>query len=206
LTTDDLYYAMPLQENQLDASNYNEIVGSETNGKKLIKDSPLMNSDVITPYKKVIIDEVRKKVLDLLKRANVTITPEDEVEISSHYGLEKFEEVGCLIINKINREYCKKIIVQLSNQKHPVHHHIKKEETFELLYGDCELNLNGKNIELEVGKPILISRGVNHSFASKNGCVVEEVSTTHHLNDSKYENVEISSLDLSKRKVYINLL
>jgi len=156
--------------------------------------------------KKVIIDEVRKKVLDLLKRANVTITPEDEVEISSHYGLEKFEEVGCLIINKINREYCKKIIVQLSNQKHPVHHHIKKEETFELLYGDCELNLNGKNIELEVGKPILISRGVNHSFASKNGCVVEEVSTTHHLNDSKYENVEISSLDLSKRKVYINLL
>jgi N-acetylneuraminate synthase len=206
LTSDDLYYSMPLQEGQLDASNYYDIVGSEINGKGLVKDEPLMKSEVITPYKKVIIDKIRKRVLDLLKRANVTVTSEDEVEISSHYGLEKFEEIGCLIINKINREYCKKIIVQLPNQKHPVHHHIKKEETFELLYGDCELNLNGKNIELEVGKPILISRGVNHSFASKNGCVVEEVSTTHHLNDSKYENVEISSLDLSKRKVYINLL
>ena len=206
LTSDDLYYSMPLQEGQLDASNYYDIVGSEINGKGLVKDEPLMKFDVITPYKKVIIDKVRKKILDLLKRANVTITPEDEVEISSHYGLEKFEEVGCLIINKINREYCKKIIVQLPNQKHPVHHHIKKEETFELLYGDCELNLNDKGVELEVGKPILISRGVNHSFSSKGGCVIEEVSTTHHLNDSKYENVEISSLDLSKRKVYINLL
>lgn len=206
LTSDDLYYAMPLQEGQLDASNYNEIVGSEVNGKKVMKDSPLMSSDIIAPYKKVIIDEVRKKVLDLLKRANVTITPDDEVEISSHYGLERFEEVGCLIINKINREYCKKIIVQLPNQKHPVHHHIKKEETFELLYGDCTVNRNGTDIPLETGRPLLITRGVNHSFSSKNGCVVEEVSTTHHLNDSKYENVEISGLDLSDRKVYIDLL
>ena len=110
-----------------------------------------------------------------------------------------------MIINKINREYCKKIIVQLPNQKHPVHHHIKKEETFELLYGDCTLNLNGKDIELEVGKPVLISRGIDHSFSSKNGCVVEEVSTTHYLNDSKYENVEITGLDLSDRKIYIKL-
>jgi len=206
LTPDDLYYSMPLQEGQLNASDYNDIVGSEIDGRKLSKDEPLMKSDIILPYEKVIINEVKTKVLDLLNRTNVTITPDDEVEISSHYGLEKFEEVGCLIINKINREYCKKIIVQLPNQKHPVHHHIIKEETFELLYGDCELNLNDKGIELEVGKPILISRGVNHSFSSKGGSVIEEISTTHHLNDSKYKDVEISNLDLSKRKGYINLL
>ena len=206
LTSDDLYYSMPLQEGQLDVSDYYDIVGSEINREKLVKDEPLMKSDVVAPFQKVVIDKVRKKVLNLLKNANVSITTEDEVEISSHYGLEKFEEIGCLIINKINREYCKKIIVQLPNQKHPVHHHISKEETFELLYGDCELNLNGKDIELEVGRPILINRGVNHSFSSKGGCVIEEISTTHHLNDSKYKDVEISNLDLSKRKGYINLL
>ena len=150
--------------------------------------------------------KLEKKVLNLLKNANVSITTEDEVEISSHYGLEKFEEIGCLIINKINREYCKKIIVQLPNQKHPVHHHISKEETFELLYGDCELNLNGKDIELEVGRPILINRGVNHSFSSKGGCVIEEISTTHHLNDSKYDDVNINKIDLTDRKIYINLV
>jgi len=141
-----------------------------------------------------------------LEKANVTITPDDEVEISTHYGLENFEKTGCLIINKINREYCKKIIVQLPNQKHPSHYHIKKEETFELLYGDCTLKINGSDVPLELGNPFLISQGVHHSFRSKNGCVVEEVSTTHHLNDSKYDDVKISSLDLSKRKIYINLL
>jgi sialic acid synthase SpsE/quercetin dioxygenase-like cupin family protein len=203
LTSDDLYYSMPLQEGQLDASNYYDIVGSETT-INLTKDKPLNESDIIQD--EVIMGRVKTKVLSLLEKANVTITPDDEVEISSHYGLEKFEEVGCLIINKINREYCKKIIVQLPNQKHPSHYHIKKEETFELLYGDCELNLNSKDIELEIGKPILINRGVNHSFSSKGGCVIEEVSTTHYLNDSKYENVEINSLELNARKVYIKLI
>jgi N-acetylneuraminate synthase len=202
LTLDDIYFAYPLQEGQLDPSNYYDIVGSKTT-INLTKDKPLNESDIIQD--EVIIGRVKTKVLSLLEKANITITPDDEVEISAHYGLEKFEEIGCLIINKINREYCKKIIVQLSNQKHPVHHHVSKEETFELLYGDCKLNLNGKDIELEVGKPILIRRGVNHSFLSKGGCVIEEISTTHYLNDSKYDDININKIDLSNRKSYINL-
>ena len=206
LTPQDVYYAMPVQDGQLNTSNYEEIMGSETNGMNLTQDTPLMKTDIIASYRKVIIDDVRKQVLDLLEAANVTITPSDKVDISCHYGLEKFPEVGCLLIDKINREYCKKIIVQLPNQKHPVHHHIKKEEAFELLYGDCTLNLNGKDIVLEAGKPVLIARGVKHSFSSQNGCVVEEVSTTHHLNDSKYEDLTINTLELSDRKVTIRLL
>ena len=206
LTPQDVYYAMPVQDGQLNASNYDEIMGSETNGMNLTQDTPLMKTDIIASYRKVIIDDVRKQVLDLLEAANVTITPSDKVDISCHYGLEKFPEVGCLLIDKINREYCKKIIVQLPNQKHPVHHHIKKEEAFELLYGDCTLNLNGKDIVLEAGKPVLIARGVKHSFSSQNGCVVEEVSTTHHLNDSKYEDLTINTLEPSDRKVTIRLL
>ena len=52
----------------------------------------------------------------------------------------------------------------------------------------------------------MITRGVNHSFSSKGGCVIEEISTTHKLNDSKYEDVRISNLDLSDRKIYIKLM
>jgi N-acetylneuraminate synthase len=203
LTLDDIYFAYPLQEGQLDPSNYYDIIGSKTT-INLTKDKPLNESDIIQD--EVIIGRVKTKVLSLLEKANVTITPDDEVEISTHYGLENFEKTGCLIINKINREYCKKIIVQLPNQKHPSHYHIKKEETFELLYGDCTLKINGREVPLELGNPFLILQGVHHSFRSKNGCVVEEVSTTHHLNDSKYDDVKINSLDLSKRKIYINLL
>ncbi|HAI39491.1 MAG TPA: spore coat protein, partial [Maribacter sp.] len=115
-----------------------------------------------------------------------TVTEKDKVQLSAHYGLDNFFDTGCTIIDKVNREYCKKILVVLPNQSHPVHHHIKKEEAFELLHGECVLNMNGKDIQLVKGEPKIIFRGVKHSFRSEGGCVLEEVSTTHHLNDSKY--------------------
>ena len=92
------------------------------------------------------------------------------------------------------------------NQAHPVHHHLKKEEAFELLYGDCTLNLNGRDIELKKGVPLLIPRRVNHSFKTKDGCVIEEVSTTHHRGDSVYKDPTINLLELQDRKIKINLL
>ena len=91
------------------------------------------------------------------------------------------------------------------NQSHPIHRHIKKEEAFELLSGDCTLNLNGKDINLQKGKPVLIARGVNHSFNSTNGCVIEEVSTTHVVGDSIYVDPLINSLKTEERKIKISL-
>ena len=93
----------------------------------------------------------------------------------------------------------------MPEQDHPTHHHIKKEEAFELLYGDCELTLNGKPIDMKVGDAIVISRGVKHSFKSKNGCVIEEVSTTHLSGDSVYDDPVINSLKISDRKIKIKM-
>ena len=84
-----------------------------------------------------------------------------------------------------------------------MHHHVKKEETFELLSGDCSINLNNKIVKLKLGKPVLIPRGVDHSFSSENGCVIEEISTTHFKGDSVYEDPEIFKLKLSERKFFI---
>ena len=56
------------------------------------------------------------------------------------------------------------------------------------------------------GEPKIIFRGVKHSFRSKNGCIIEEVSTTHYLNDSKYLDSNISKLNLSDRKINIKLV
>ena len=128
------------------------------------------------------------------------------MQLSAHYGLGNFRKTGCTIVDKVNREYCKKILVLLPNQSHPIHHHIKKEETFELLSGDCTLNLNGRDIGMVKGEPKIIFRGVKHSFKSKNGCVVEEISTTHHLNDSIYINTDINKLKLSDRKINIKIV
>ena len=93
----------------------------------------------------------------------------------------------------------------LSNQSHPTHYHLQKEECFELLDGDCTLTLNGRDIELKKGIPILINRKVRHSFRTKKGCIIEEVSTTHIKGDSIYEDLSINKLELKDRKIEIKL-
>ena len=140
------------------------------------------------------------KISSLLQEAKISHTNE-ELEISAHFGLKNFHKTGCAIINRINREYCKKLIIVLPNQSHPTHRHIQKEECFELLHGDCTVMLGNKEIKLKQGKPVLVPRRVNHSFRSDQGCVIEEVSTTHIKGDSIYDDPNINKLPLERRKI-----
>ena len=200
----DLYYAMPLQEGCLNASNVYDIVG-KTLLTDLKGDQPLKLEYVKDTKKEALIEGIKQDILPLLNKAGVTVTHKDDVELSCHFGLDKYRETGALIVSKINRTYCKKIIAMLPNQDHPTHRHLQKEECFELLEGDCTLTLNGRDISLKKGMPILINREVNHSFRSKNGCIIEEVSTTHIKGDSIYEDPAISKLTVDERKVKITL-
>ena len=79
----------------------------------------------------------------------------------------------------------------MPNQKHPFHHHKKKEETFHLLYGDMTVELDGEEKKANAGDMVIVERGVNHNFRSDHGAVFEEVSTTHFKNDSFYEDQKI---------------
>ena len=74
----------------------------------------------------------------MLSKASIMLNSEFGVEFSHHYGAEHFREVGALIIDCINREYCKKLILVLPGQKHPSHFHKRKEETFQVLTGVFE--------------------------------------------------------------------
>ena len=72
----------------------------------------------------------------MLNEAKIFLNPEFEVEFSHHYGPENFLQTGTTIINCINREYCKKILVfLLPGQTHPAHFHKKKEETLIFFMG-----------------------------------------------------------------------
>ena len=203
LTKSDIYYAMPVQDGQFNASNIENFLGKKIN-LNLKAHAPLMRKNVVDKNY-IIVESIKIKVNDILKKAKIPMCGLEKIQISCHYGLEKFYEYGTVIVDKINREYCKKLIIMMPNQKHPSHRHVKKEEAFELLYGDCILVLNGKSIKLEKGKPVLIPRGVSHSFSSKKGCVIEEISTTHHIGDSIYEDVNINTLKISERKVNIKV-
>ena len=74
----------------------------------------------------------------------------------------------------------------LPKQKHPEQFHKKKEETFHILYGDLDLYLDDKLYKLHVGSTITIKKGVRHKFHTSKGCVFEEISSTHYLDDSYY--------------------
>lgn len=184
------FFAIPNIENQLlanDMSKYKEFI---TN-KDFRQNEPLMLNDLSIRDLREKVLQIIKSVRQLLIDSKVTLPDKLHFELSHHYGIENFEEWGAAIINCINREYCKKLIILLPSQRHPVHHHIKKDETFHVLYGDVTINLGGNEKECKPGDIITVERGMKHSFSSKKGVIFEEISTTHYKDDSYYEDDQI---------------
>jgi quercetin dioxygenase-like cupin family protein len=105
------------------------------------------------------------------------------------------------MITVVNREYCKKLIIVLPGQNHPEQYHKKKEETFLVLHGQLDLSLDGKTTTLGRGDVVTVEPEVRHQFTSREGCIIEEVSSTHYKNDSFYTDEEINTSP--NRKTFI---
>ena len=201
LTHDNIFLSIPPEKGQLlanDLSKYTEYSLSanvETN-------KPIFKNDLTIKNKDNDLSDIRKSVNELIKKSGVIIPHNAEMEVSHHYGIENFYETGITMFTVVNREYCKKIITVLSGQNHPEQFHKQKEETFHVLYGDLELILDGVVHDMHAGDVITILPETRHIFSSKNGCVLEEISSTHIKDDSFYTDPEI---DKNKnRKTFIN--
>lgn len=187
----NIFLAWPNQENQILATDLSKYKIYKL--KKDIKENePIFFSDVEKTDTREKVYQIMVKLREFLKEANIYVPNQVEVEISHHYGIDNFYQTGAILINIINREYCKKIIVLFPGQSHPTHFHKKKEETFHILYGSMIVNLNGVEKEYKAGDLILIQPGAKHSFKSKTGAIFEEISTTHYKEDSFYEDEKIS--------------
>ena len=143
--------------------------------------------------------EHREKVWDIVQdvksflgQSGVVYPGEAKLEISHHYGIEKFSETGITMITVVNREYCKKLIITLPGQSHPEQYHKQKEETFLVLHGELTLLLDGVSHHLSRGDVVTVEPGVRHAFSTTSGCVIEEVSSTHYTDDSYYTDETIS--------------
>jgi len=195
------FFAMPLLDGQLASGEYFEGIVAE---KDYSPNMPINNKLAdLEPTNEELVYSIILQVKGLLNNARIFIGKESSIEISHHYGLKRFREYGAVIINCINREYCKKLIVQLPRQKHPIHCHKKKEETFQLLYGDIEVVLDGHRNKLELGETLLLKPGCWHQFHTLDGVIMEEVSTTHYDNDSFYNDERITRLPRSERKTEV---
>ncbi|MBF0558427.1 MAG: N-acetylneuraminate synthase family protein [Nitrospirae bacterium] len=184
------FCAIPNVEKQIVAnemSKYMEYIAD----RDIEKNGPVLLTDVTTSNLRDKVLKIINQVKTILVESRVALPNRMEMEISHHYGIDKFYEWGATIINCINREYCKKLIILLPGQNHPIHYHSKKEETFHVLFGDMGVHLDGVDKECKAGDMIIVERGKKHSFSSKKGAIFEEISTTHYKDDSFYDDKEV---------------
>ncbi len=197
----DLYYAWPNIDGQLVANDISKFLNMDAK-RDLIADQPLMWSHLNYSNSRDIVYEIVDQINSFIDSTNVMIPKSSKFEISHHYGIEKFRDFGITMITFVNREYCKKMIIMLPGQKHPDQYHEKKEETFIILHGKILLRLDGVNQELEKGDIITITPGQVHYFETKEGAIIEEISSTHFVNDSFYSDLKIS--ENKDRKTYVS--
>jgi N-acetylneuraminate synthase len=190
IKSSNVFYAMPNVNRQLvaqDFSKYSEYIAS----KNITANGAIMADNVKAHNSRELVYKIVSDVKSLIKKSKVQVPGQCELEISHHYGLEKFRQHGLTAITVVNREYCKRLMVVLAGQKHPEQWHNAKDETYHILYGDVTVELNGTRTTHRSNDIITIPHGIKHSFCTKNGAVIEEVSSSYSANDSFYTDESI---------------
>ncbi|MDJ0785973.1 MAG: N-acetylneuraminate synthase family protein [Myxococcota bacterium] len=198
---EDVFFAMPLQDGQLTSGEFGRLRAHHVATQDYAAGEAVTehaSEDPMSEFRGILHD-----AKGMIYEAGIELGDDYTIEISHHYGLERFRQVGCVLVNLINREYCEKILLQLPGQRHPTHRHEQKEETFRLLWGDLEVELNGVTHHLEAGDKLLVERGARHNFRTTGGAIFAEISTTSIVGDSFYDDPAIAELDPMQRKTIL---
>lgn len=190
IDSSNTFLAIPNLEGQIVAnemSKYSEYVAK----KEFNVHEPVLARDVVMVDLRGKVLQIIRQVKEILVASRIALPDRLQMELSHHYGIEQFADWGAAIINCINREYCKKLLIVLPGQKHPIHCHKRKEETFHILYGDVAVNLAGTTKRCKTGDMVVVERGTKHDFSSQGGAILEEISTTHYKDDSFYDDASI---------------
>jgi sialic acid synthase SpsE/mannose-6-phosphate isomerase-like protein (cupin superfamily) len=180
-----VFFAMPNGKGQLvaqDFSKYSEYVALND----IPANGAIMQDAVSARNTRELVHKIVSDVKSLIRKSKVQVPGQCDLEISHHYGLEKFRECGITAITVVNREYCKRLMVVLPGQKHPEQWHNQKDETYHILYGDVTVELDGKKSTHKSNDVITIAHGIKHSFWTSHGAIIEEVSSSYSMNDSFY--------------------
>ena len=202
LDSENVYFSIPSNENQVlsnDLSKFNDIHIK----KGIKKDEAIFYNQVKVNNTRPEIEKIRDIIRDDLIGNNISIPQSIDLEVSHHYGIENFSEYGTCMLTLVNKDYCKKILYQFPNQKHPEHYHKIKEETFIILVGTLNVTVEEKNYELNKGDILTIERGKKHSFESTTGAIFEEISTEHLSDDSYYTDEKIQNNLNRKSKIML---
>ena len=199
LTRADVFFAMPLDPGQLSSAAWRDGLVSDADYAAGAPVAAAIRASA--PTKKEIVYNTIHAVKGMLNQARVRVGYDvTSIELSHHYGLGRFADVGCIIIECFNREYAKKVIVQLPGQRNPMHYHRRKDETFCVLDGEVRVDVEGKERTLHPGDVLWVPRGILHGFESPQGSIFEEISTHSDRDDSFYNDPAIAATPLEDRK------
>ena len=196
----DVYYAIPALENAYVAnefSKYTEFKASRDIAK----------NEVVTPANVTLTDTQKtvrgivNQVRAFLSSTSVVVPDGRTLEISHHYGLGEFRNTGLVMATVVNEEYCKKLLIMLPGQEHPEQYHKKKKESFHVLHGQVALRLDGVEDTYGPGDVVTIEPPTRHAFRSEEGCIIEEISSTHYVGDSYYTDAAI--MESPNRKTFV---
>jgi len=181
----NLLLAMPTEPGQLTANDLSKYAEFRVRAAIPAGAPVFMHNLERTDHRDRVL-EIVQRVRALLQEGHAVVSEKADVEISHHYGLDRFDQVGMTIINVVNRVYCKKLLVLLPGQHHPEQYHQQKEETFHILHGTVHVRLNGEESTAGPGEILTVEREVRHEFWSEAGAIIEEISSTHFKDDSYY--------------------
>ncbi len=202
ISSDKVFFAIPLLDGQLSANQFSDYTlwKSKTDA---VPNSPLYINNLEFTDLQSDIQKIAEFSREMLKKSKLTLPKWVRLEISHHYGVNNFDTFGLVMINLVNRNYCKKILILKSGQKNPEHYHKLKEETFYCIYGQAEVYLESKIFTLVAGESLLVPIGVRHTISSKHGAVLEEISTQSFSDDSYYTDKKIQQNE--HRKSFITI-
>ena len=111
LTRKDVFFAMPFTPGQISAENWVE--GGIVTNKKLKVNDPIFpeNIKITKKIKNIVLKKSIHQYKAMLNKASIALNSEFGIEFSHHYGVDNFAETGALLIDCINRDYCKKLVL-----------------------------------------------------------------------------------------------
>jgi len=187
----NLMLAMPTEPGQLTANDLSKYAEFRVRGAIPARGPVFLENLERTDHREQVF-QIVQRVRTLLQEGHTVVSEKADVEISHHYGLERFDEIGMTIINIVNRAYCKKLLALLPGQRHPEQYHKQKEETFHILHGHLKVKLDGVESSADPGDVITVEREVRHEFWTETGAIIEEISSTHFKDDSFYTDPAIA--------------
>ncbi len=192
-TQQDVFFAMPNSGEQLTAEGFSKHAVVMQMDKDVEKNGSIMDYSIVKVDIRAKISHILHTMQSQLNQARIVVNPDSYVELSHPYGIENFDKTGVVMVTCVNnKEYAKKLIIQMPGQFQPEHMHKSKQETFQVLWGSVFIKLRDEKKVYNPGDILTVERDIPHSFWTEEGVIIEEVSTTHYTDDSYYTDEDIT--------------